>query len=39
MKFICYFFKEESVRIGVKLKVLKEVIKVFILYKCKGNIG
>ncbi|NJA32679.1 sigma 54-interacting transcriptional regulator, partial [Clostridioides difficile] len=39
MKLICYFFKEESVRIGVKLKVSKEVIKAFILYKCKGNIG
>ncbi|WP_343098445.1 sigma-54-dependent transcriptional regulator, partial [Clostridioides difficile] len=39
MKLICYFFKEESIRIGVKLKVSKEVIKAFILYKCKGNIG
>ncbi len=39
MKLICYFFKEESIRIGAKLKVSKEVIKAFILYKCKGNIG
>lgn len=39
MRLICYFFKEESIRIGVKLKVSKEVIKAFILYKCKGNIG
>lgn len=39
MKLICRFFKDESRRIGVALNVSKEVIKAFILYECKGNIG
>lgn len=39
MNLVCHFFKEESRRVGVKLKVSKEVIKAFVLYKCKGNIG
>lgn len=39
MELICHFFREESIRIGVELKVSKEVVKAFILYECRGNIG
>lgn len=39
MKLVFHFFKEESKRIGVTVNVSKEVIKVFMLYECKGNIG
>lgn len=39
MKLVFHFFKEESKRIGVIVNVSKEVIKAFMLYECKGNIG
>ncbi len=37
--FICRFFREESVRIKLPVKVSKEVLKAFMLYECPGNIG
>ena len=39
MELIYSFFKEEARRIGAEIKVSKEVIKAFMLYKCTGNIG
>jgi transcriptional regulator with AAA-type ATPase domain/transcriptional regulatory protein LevR len=39
MSFIFNFFKEESNRIGIPIKVSKEVVKGFMLYECRGNIG
>lgn len=39
MTLICQFFRNESVKIKVPLKVSKEVLKVLLLYKCPGNIG
>ncbi|MDI3480672.1 MAG: hypothetical protein PWQ97_327 [Tepidanaerobacteraceae bacterium] len=39
MTLICQFFREESARIKVPVKVSKEVIKAFMLYDCPGNIG
>ncbi|ADL07074.1 sigma-54-dependent transcriptional regulator [Thermosediminibacter oceani] len=39
MAFVCRFFREESARIKVPLKVSKEVLKAFLLYDCPGNIG
>ena len=39
MEFICNFFEEESKRLGLKIKVPKEVLKALIIYKCPGNVG
>lgn len=39
MEFIYNFFEEESKRVGLKIKVPKEVLKALIIYKCPGNVG
>lgn len=39
MELICRFFREESVKIKLPLIVSKEVLKVLLLYQCRGNIG
>lgn len=39
MELICQFFKDEARRVGICFSVAKEVIKSFMLYECKGNIG
>lgn len=39
MRFICHFFRNESEKINVPIKVMKEVLKAFLLYNCPGNIG
>ncbi|MDL2220808.1 sigma-54-dependent transcriptional regulator, partial [Eubacteriales bacterium OttesenSCG-928-N14] len=39
LAFIHTFFAEESLRVGVPIKVSKEIIKAFLLYDCPGNIG
>ncbi|MEA5008660.1 sigma-54-dependent transcriptional regulator [Clostridium tyrobutyricum] len=39
MSFICQFFREESIKIEVPVKVPKEVLKILLLYNCTGNIG
>ncbi|MDR2157006.1 MAG: sigma 54-interacting transcriptional regulator, partial [Clostridiales Family XIII bacterium] len=39
MQFICNFFNDQSVRIGMPVKVAKEVLKGFMIYDCPGNIG
>lgn len=39
MELICHFFKDEARRVGIRFSVAKEVIKSFMLYECKGNIG
>jgi transcriptional regulator with AAA-type ATPase domain/transcriptional regulatory protein LevR len=39
MTLICEFFREESVKIRIPVRVSKEVLKVLLLYKCPGNIG
>jgi len=37
--FVYQFFKEESTRIKLPVKVSKEVLKAFMFYECPGNIG
>lgn len=39
IEMIYRFFNTESRRINVPIKVSKEVIKAFLMYNCKGNIG
>jgi len=39
MTLICQFFRDESVKIKIPVRVSKEVLKVLLLYKCPGNIG
>lgn len=39
MKLICMFFKEESEKIKLPVTVSIEVLKLFLLYECPGNIG
>lgn len=39
IEMIYKFFNTESRRINVPIKVSKEVVKAFLMYNCKGNIG
>ncbi|MCH3965115.1 MAG: sigma 54-interacting transcriptional regulator [Clostridium sp.] len=39
MELICSFFKEESKKIKLPVTVTTEVLKLFLLYNCTGNIG
>lgn len=39
MTLICHFFRKESEKIKLPIKVMKEVLRVFLLYNCPGNIG
>ncbi len=39
MAFICYFFRKESEKINLPIKVMKEMLRVFLIYSCPGNIG
>lgn len=39
INFIYNFFREESKRVGLKIKVPKEVIKALMIYNCPGNVG
>lgn len=39
MQLICAFFIEESKKIKLPVTVSTEVLKLFLLYDCKGNIG
>lgn len=39
MELICSFFEDESKKIGVPVTVSTEVLKLFLLYDCPGNIG
>lgn len=39
LEFIKSFFYDEAKRINVSIKVHKDVIKAFLLYDCRGNVG
>jgi transcriptional regulatory protein LevR/transcriptional regulator with AAA-type ATPase domain len=39
LRLIKQFFKDEVKRVQVPIRVFKDVIKAFLLYECKGNIG
>lgn len=39
VELICRFFREESSRIKVPIKLSKEVLRAFMFYDCPGNIG
>lgn len=39
MDLICHFFQAESTRVQKNISVSKEVLKAFLFYECKGNIG